>query len=614
MKILSRLILCITLTAMSLVAAAGPLKFLGIKPEIKITYTGVSGDLLKNITARVDSLKNSLPKPYTSEEMRKFHALVLREIPKALEPYGYFKATIVASKMEPVGNSWHGFYSIDTGPPVYITQMNISVSGEAATDPDFQAYMAKLPLKEGDILDTSKYKKIKQGLFDLAANKGYLAATVTQATINVDLEKNSATIDLAFNSGPRYFFGYITFANTSLSPDFLKKFLVAKTGEPYSGEQLHQSQENLNNSNLFANVIFATDLEKAQNLEVPVIFQTTPRKKQQYNFGLGYGTDTGLRASIGMDLYNLTATGHRFNGSFRMSFPQYVSNIPFKRTNNGYEGDLEAHYIIPGKNPMTDQYDISAGTSYNDQSYGTSRVVKAGPGYTTVIGGWQQVLRLNIHAEDWDFTNVSSPDNTSGQQILLLPIATWTKRSANDTIRPTDGYRINFMVQGTDQFFFPDGLAFLQAKLEAKLIQPIVPRNTLLVMRAAVGSTAVKNPDRLPLSFWFATGGADNVRGYDYDSIGPGTEMAQASIELRQRVYKDFYLAGFIDAGNAGDDIFSSKDQPFLNSIFANRTPGLAAVWLSPIGAMELSFSRFDFSSWQGVANTNIQFSMGVEL
>jgi translocation and assembly module TamA len=613
MKIFLRLISTVLLLLLSFSAAASQIGFFSLKSDIKSSFSGISDDPLKNVQARIEVIKKSVPKPYTVEGVRTFYETALLEIPKALEPYGYFKATIVNSKMEQIANNWYATYNIDPGIPAHISKINISIIGAAVHDPEFRAYMVNLPLKQGDILNTIKYKQIKQGLFDLAAKRGYLAAKMLDATITVDLDQNSAEILLAFDSGPRYFFGPASFTISTLNPNFLKKFLTFSQGEVYSSDQLRQSQENLTNSNIFASVILDTNVAKAQDLQVPIIFHTTPRKKQQYSFGLGYGTDTGIRASLGMDLYNLTPYGDRFNGTFRISFPQIVKKTPFDRTNTGYQIDLEAHYIIPGKNPMTDQYDLSAGSVYLSEPYGTSTIIKAGPGYTTMIGGWQQILRLNVHSENWDFTN-DAPNNTSGKTILLLPIATWTKKAANDTIRPTAGYRINFMVQGTAEPFRHEKLAFIQAKAEAKIIHPIISNNVLLLMRAAVGATGIKNPSNLPLSFWFAAGGADSVRGFDYHTIGPGKQLTEASIELRKRIYQQFYLAGFVDAGNAGDNIFSSKDQPFLNSILAHGAPGLGIVWLSPIGAIKLSFTHVGYTSWKDFIGTNIQFSMGVEL
>jgi translocation and assembly module TamA len=598
------LILVLLIFRPSLSIAANPFSFLSFKSQIKSSFTGISGDLLNNVQNRVNVIKQSVSKPYTAEEMKNFYESVKHEIPKALEPYGYFKTKITSSKMENIGDNWYATYNIDPGPPVYITKLNITIIGAAANDSDFKAYLANLPLKEGDILNTVKYKQMKQVFFTLAEKNGYLAAKVVDAAINVDLDKDSAEIQFGFDSGAQYLFGPIKFNATTLNTNFLTKFVTFKQGEYYSRDKIQQTQNNLNNSGLFSNVIIDTDLAKAENMEVPIIFQTTPRKKQQYNLGLGYGTDTGIRASAAMDLYNLTSSGHRFNGTFRISFPQIIKSLPFERADTGLEFDLEAHYIIPGKNPLTDQYDITAGTAYiNEEFYGSSMVVKAGSGYTTVIGGWQQVLRLNLHYEDWTFTN-DDPHNTYGRTILLLPIVSWTKRVTNDTIRPTKGYRVSLMMQGSATPLQDEKLAFLQAKLDAKMIHPIIPNNTLLVLRAAIGDTLVKNAEALPLSFWFASGGADSIRGFDYHSIGPGTQLFEVSMELRQRVYSKFYLAGFVDAGNAGDNIFSSKDQSFLNSILKYRAVGLGIVWLSPIGAIKLYLSD----------NTTLQFSMGVEL
>ncbi|GAH24196.1 unnamed protein product, partial [marine sediment metagenome] len=62
--------------------------------------------------------------------------------------------------------------------------------------------------------------------------------------------------------------------------------------------------------------------------------------------------------------------------------------------------------------------------------------------------------------------------------------------------------------------------------------------------------------------------------------------------------------------GNAGNDIFDIEKNT-LDNMFANKGAGVGIVWLSPIGAVQLSLARdIDGNSKYGM----VQFTMGPEL
>ena len=127
-------------------------------------------------------------------------------------------------------------------------------------------------------------------------------------------------------------------------------------------------------------------------------------------------------------------------------------------------------------------------------------------------------------------------------------------------------------------------------------------KNEQLVTRLAYGRIYINHINSLPLSLQFLIGGSQTVRGYSYESIGPGRNMLYGTIELRQRLWKELYFAGFYDFGNVTD-----------NRIFANirDSVGPSILYRSPIGIIQISIP------WRLAAHhvrPRFVFSIGPEL
>lgn len=565
-----------------------------IKKKLTLTnqFVGINEEMQANANTRL-KIKQPEDKELTVEIIKRLNAQAPKEISLALQPYGYFKSE-VTSKLSHVGNAWNATYYVKPGSPLLVGTVNVSITGDAINDPEVKNFLANFPIQQGDILNTIKYKKTKQDFLELAAKRGYILAKIEVSEIRIDLAKYTATIVFRCTSGPRYFFNSTVFSANPLSDKFLKKFLTYKEGEYYSSEKIHSSQANLNNSNLFKNVIIEPQYKETANLKVPMFVHITPRQSQKYTFGVGYGTDTGIRGLLGLELYNFASNGQHFKGFIKAS-AEGVQN---------QEGDLELHYIIPGNDPTTDQYDVSVGTSINDKDYGKNTLIKGGPGYTTTVFGWQQILRLDLQHEWWHFT-----DQPSHQSTMLIPSAMWLRKKVDDPINPTSGYHINFLLQGTGNFL-GSSIDFLQANLDTKFMYPI-SKGPILILRGNVGYTMISDKDlnALPLSFWFTTGGSTTIRGYGYENIGPGKELAVGSIEIQQKLFMPkLYGSLFFDIGNAANDIFDPhSEDPF----YRHQGVGIGLTYKSPVGPIRISYAR---AIDEPGAPSRIQFSIGPDL
>ena len=191
-------------------------------------------------------------------------------------------------------------------------------------------------------------------------------------------------------------------------------------------------------------------------------------------------------------------------------------------------------------------------------------------------------------------------NNPSQTTLMLIPSINWFRAASNNPIRPSRGYRIGLTLQGASKAIVAS-TSFFQALLNAKHIHTFKPTHTRLVLRGDLGYTAINNINDLPFSLQYFAGGAQSVRGYGYNSLGPGRNLVVGSVELQQKVYGHWYATAFLDAGNVSNRFF-----PKLK-----KGAGVGVMWQSPIGAIELTAGRaLDLRGkpWR------IQFSMGPEL
>ena len=116
--------------------------------------------------------------------------------------------------------------------------------------------------------------------------------------------------------------------------------------------------------------------------------------------------------------------------------------------------------------------------------------------------------------------------------------------------------------------------------------------------------TDIDDLSRLPLSLQLFAGGSRSIRGYSYNSIGPGKNLVTGTVELQKRLpnLKSWYLAGFIDAGNVSDDNLLTG---------MKSSSGFGVVWLSPLGMVELDLA---FPLPKDDHGVHVSFSMGPAL
>lgn len=465
------------------------------------------------------------------------------------------------------------------GSTLPITHVDLALSGPGKSDPELQKIITHFPLKSGQYFQTEAYEKAKNLLFQTANNQGYLQATLTDHQVRVNLKTNSAVIILHLNTGPRFYFGPITFSQTPFSHDFLERFLTFHQGEPFSSNTLLTFQRNLNKSHYFQQVIVMPNIQHATNNQVPVHVTLDMPKAKQYNAGLGYGTFTGPRLTLGADYRRIGDSGQHFTTQIKLS--SVLSGLAFK-------------YFIPGKNPLTDQYTLSADAQKFIPKNGESFSEKFSGSYMKTLQEWQHTISLNYLIER--FQVESDPSKVSR---ILYPSYTLSRIKVDNMIDPRNGTTFNFTLQGANEHIISSS-SFVQSDIKGKYIFSPTDLSRIIV-RGDLGYTAVNDLDKLPLTLRFFAGGLNSVRGYAFSSIGPGRYLETASVEAQHRIYGDFSGAVFYDVGTATNHF----------NDYLYRGEGVGVIYHSIIGPVQLYVGRAMSKPGKPLS---IQFSIGSDL
>lgn len=563
---------------------------------LEYRINGIEDPLKQNALAWLQVEQKQLGQPLTQKKIAVLREKAPTIIKGALSPYGYFEPKI-NSKLIRLSNGTQVLeYTINPGVPVKTDHIKVSIVGPGAKLKPFRNFIKQFPIKSGQVLDTETYNAQKKKLNTAATNAGFLDAKFVVNKIDVNLNTHKADITLKFDTGPQYYFGQVHFSPNPMDTSFLRRYLQFNPGQPYSPSALMKLQQDLSSTKYFKSVSVEPQQQNASNHQVPVDVTLAPGKYSQYNFGLGYGTDTGVRATVGWDLNRITPTGQYFTSYLQLSQVQ---------------SSLAAQYNIPGQDPLNENYFINASVFEQTPNSSTGFTQKVSVGKTELWWGWQTTYALALQFDQYDLR-----EGPKQYSHLLLPSINFSRSKADDPVFPRNGYNVTLMARGAAEQLL-SSTSFAQTELSAKYI--LSPsEKTRIVTRGNLGLTATDDVEKIPLSLQFFAGGADSVRGYDYQELGPGKYLLVGSLEFQYEVKKNWFAAVFTDAGNAVNSFSNPEDnvvgrnEPSIDlSDTLKYSIGIGALWASPVGPMEITLAQ---PMSDPDKSPMIQFTMGANL
>jgi translocation and assembly module TamA len=534
--------------------------------RVAVLLEGLEGELETNARAVV-ALARQEGEGLTPARARTLFRRAPDQIRTALEPFGRYEVA-VESELLDEGEDWSARFVVDPGPATIVSRVDVALTGEGAADSGFVALADSFPIVETDTLRHAPYEAAKAEFFRYATNYGYFDARLDSAAIQVDRRTSSAVVVFHFDTGSRYRFGPITVEQDVLDSDHVDGHVTAVEGEPFDAARLRESQVALTTGPWFGRADLVVRPEEAENLAVPVTFELTPAPSQRYEVAGGYGTDTGFRGTLGVKFRRLNRRAHNAEAELR------ISQI---------ETSVAGRYNVPRPFPSTAVY--SAFGSFGDvsPSWSSTLVGTVGVSVSHLRGPVRETVSLA-----WEGSSYESA-GLEGDASLMVPQIAWSWVVANDRVIATRGHRLNLTVAGAHEALFT--ASFVSLRLDAKAIRSVAQRSRLIT-RVEVGRVFTDDLLQLPPTRRFVAGGDQSVRGYAYESIGPGAaedrllggnSLLAGSVEADFEVYRLWRLAVFADAGDAMND-FEGIDLAYGF--------GGGVRWASPLGLI-----RFDVAA-----------------
>lgn len=537
--------------------------------RVDVLVEGVQDEvLLNNIHAYLQLYQKRDDPKLSDNWIRHLHDSAPDEISTALQPYGYYNVTIDPNLERLESGKWSASYRLDIGEQIKISSIDIQWQGEGAEEPKLVAATKAFPLKVGQPLIHAEYEKARDHLLTQAGLMGYHDIETTVRHVLVNPARNSAVVQLHFNTGNKYYLGGLTLEQDVLDPEFVHRYLVdINEGDPYSQEALLEIQRILVESGYFSLVNVKPRFQLAENNRVPINVKLSPSKRQTYAFGLGYNTDIGVNGSIRWQHRRLNQRGHRADALMRLSTKENL---------------IRGGYWIPIKDPRHYKIGLTAELETNQTDDAEWVSLNLNAGYYLIREKWKYRVYVDFLVEE--FTAGSEPTETTA---LLSAGGGLEKHALEAGEYPRRGWTV--ALDGRVSPGVVSSTAFTRIYSKGMFLLPVAERGRL-ILRGELGGAVVDKFEKYPASLRFFAGGDQSIRGYDYESVGPedekgrvvgGRNIITSTIEYNHLLGEKWGAAIFVDAGNAFND---ELDKLLIGA-------GVGARYLSPVGMVRLDFA-----------------------
>lgn len=536
--------------------------------EVRVRIEGIDGAERANVEARLSIRARGKQKDLDEPQVKRLHAQAAQEIREALQPFGWYSPEI-ESELEGGAPEWTARYRVRLGPPTRVDSVDARFDGEGADFAPLMERIERAPLKPGERLKHEDYEATKKRMSDAAFANGFLDARWIRSELRVEPQQQTAQAVLHLDTGPRYYFGPVTIEQSGIKPEVIDRYVEIREGTVFDPQEILDLQFRLGDLGYFQSVEIEPQRELADaERRIPILVRTTPRARTKYDFGVGYGTDTGARLSVGSSWRRLNRYGHTLNTDFRLS--------EIKNT-------LGGEYRIPLGSEPDEHLAFTAATETERLDAGDTFKYVLGTSLNRSPGRWQRRLYLDYTHEESEFGDEFTTAD------LLTPGLSFTRSEPDDPIYTRRGWYLFADVHGAVNKVLAS-TSFLQTRTVLRGIWSPFKR-LRLIGRTEIGYSLVEQFGELPASQRFFAGGDQSVRGYKYQTIGPrdsdgnvvgGRFLNVFSGEAEVRVLQNWGLALFADSGGV-------DDQPGPK-LFTGVGAGLR--YRVPIGSLQLDFAH----------------------
>ncbi len=496
------------------------------------------------------------------------------------------------------------------------------------------------PFEEGDTYNGAAVTSLEENIKRILGESGYAYPKV-QTIPEFNDETQEVMLAINVEAGHRIYVRDIRFTgNTETKDEVLRREMRQMESSWLNSKSIDLGKNRLNRLGFFETVDVQTQRVSGSDDQVDLVYNVKEANSGNVNFGVGYGTESGISFQIGLQQDNFLGSG---------------DNVGISAMMNDYQKNISLNYRDPywnldgvslGGKVFYNEFEASdAGIiDYTNQSYGTSltwgfpfdelNYFSIGIGYKhnkiSNLDNYLQIEQYLLSAGD------SYDDNNN---LLLVDdfdiTLSWTRNNLNKGYFPTAGnyqsasYKIT--VPGSDSQFF-------KTQYDVRQYVPLTEKHEFtFLMRGRLGygngyGNTDGNDNLFPFYENFYAGGFSTIRGFGSNSVGPkavyqegqannpnykatddsvgGNATALASFELifptpfaSEDARKQIRTSVFFDMASVWDTEFKHIND---NNISAGSeyyydysdpsnfrsSYGAALQWMSPMGPLVFSVAK----------------------
>ena len=496
-----------------------------------------------------------------------------------------------------------------------------------------------VPFEDNETYNGSLVTSMEEGIKRVLGESGYAYPQVNTIP-EFDDENQEVSLVVNVDPGNRIYVRDIRFTgNNSTKDEVLRREMRQMEGSWLNSKSIETGKTRLNRLGYFENVEVQTVRVPGSDDQVDLVYSVKEANSGSVNFGVGYGTESGVSFQVGLQQDNFIGSGNRVGINAMMNDYQKNISLDYRDPYWNLDG------VSLGGKVFYNEFEAKEANivDYTNESYGASLTwgfpfdelnrFEFGVGYThNKIGNLSPYLQVEQFLEaQKDNIDSSGALNTNDFDFNI----SWTRNNLNRGYFPTAGNHqrafYKMTVPGSDVQYF-------KLQYDVRQYVPLTKKHEFtLLFRGRLGygngyGQTDGNDNLFPFYENYYAGGFTSLRGFGSNSVGPkavyrdtsgsnngtdiatddsvgGNAVALASIELivptpfaSEEVQNQIRTSIFFDMASVWDTEFDYRDSgaeygdryyyDYSDPTNYRSSYGAALQWMSPMGPLVFSLAK----------------------
>ncbi|WP_226421039.1 outer membrane protein assembly factor BamA [Vibrio sp. E14] len=496
-----------------------------------------------------------------------------------------------------------------------------------------------VPFEDNETYNGSLVTSMEEGIKRVLGESGYAYPQVNTIP-DFDDENQEVSLVVNVDPGNRIYVRDIRFTgNNSTKDEVLRREMRQMEGSWLNSKSIETGKTRLNRLGYFENVEVQTVRVPGSDDQVDLVYSVKEANSGSVNFGVGYGTESGVSFQVGLQQDNFIGSGNRVGINAMMNDYQKNISLDYRDPYWNLDG------VSLGGKVFYNEFEAKEANivDYTNESYGASLTwgfpfdelnrFEFGVGYThNKIGNLSPYLQVEqfLRAQA-DNIDSSGALNTNDFDFNI----SWTRNNLNRGYFPTAGNHqrafYKMTVPGSDVQYF-------KMQYDVRQYVPLTKKHEFtLLFRGRLGygngyGQTDGNDNLFPFYENYYAGGFTSLRGFGSNSVGPkavyrdtsgsnngadtatddsvgGNAVALASVELivptpfaSEEVQNQIRTSIFFDMASVWDTEFDYRDSgaeygdryyyDYSDPTNYRSSYGAALQWMSPMGPLVFSLAK----------------------